>query len=64
MTEKARKEAKFQKTTVKEAKEQLAASKNDGDNYVWGTSLGNGSKQDFESALANLNDGDAIVWGN
>jgi hypothetical protein len=53
---------KMQKTTVAEARHQLAAAKDD-DTFVWGTNAQEGNKKEFAAQLSRLADGDALVWG-
>jgi len=56
------KKTKFEETTVKEAKTKVASSQ--GDNYVWGTRTGTGTKSEFQAHLESLNDADALIWSD
>lgn len=62
MADQKEKKPKFEKTTVAEAKAQLNSSAGTG-NYVWGTRLNSGSKDDFKSYLNTQKDDDSLVWG-
>jgi hypothetical protein len=62
------KSLKMEQSTVAEVRAKLAQTQarggGDGDNYVWGTRVKSGSRQELEADLNTMAESDAIVWGN